>query len=64
MEKFLIILLIIGDIALSIIAITNTFRLYQLKHKTKRKFYQTPKLSELHGKEFSDYIDYLTNGLH
>lgn len=60
MEK----LLIIGCIVLSIIAITNTLTLHKLKNKTKRKFYHTPKLSDLHGKEFSDYIDYLTSGLH
>lgn len=64
MEKFIIIILIIGCIALSIMAIINTLRLHQLKNTTKRKFYRTPKLSELHGKEFSNYIDELTSGLH
>ncbi len=64
MEKILIILLSISCISLSIIAIINTFRLRQLENNSKRKFYHTPKLSDLHGKEFSDYIDYLTSGLH
>lgn len=64
MEKFIIIILIIGCIALSIMAIINTLRWHQLKNTTKRKFYRTPKLSELHGKEFSNYIDELTSGLH
>lgn len=64
MERFIIILLIIGCIALSITAIINTFRLNQLRNKARRKFYHTPKLSDLHEKEFSDYIDDLTSGLH
>ena len=64
MGKILIIVLGSVCIVLSIIAIVNTLKLQQLKEKTKRKFYHTPKLSSLHGKEFSDYINYLTSGLH
>ena len=64
MEKIIILLLIIGCIALSIMAIINTLRLHQLREKNKRKFYRTPKLSDLKGKEFSDYIDDLTSELH
>lgn len=52
-----------GCIALSILAIINTIRLKKLQKKSKTKFYRTPKLSELHGKDFSDYIDYLTRDL-
>ena len=36
MEKIIILLLIIGCIALSIMVIINTFRLHQLKEKSKR----------------------------
>ena len=64
MIRIIILLLIIGCIALSIMAIINTLRLHQLREKNKRKFYRTPKLSDLHGKEFSDYIDDLTRELH
>lgn len=52
-----------GCIALGILAIVNTIRLNKLKKKAKKKLYHTPKLSELHGKDFSDYIDYLTRDL-
>ena len=61
--KILIILLMFGCIALGILAIVNTIRLNKLKKKAKKKLYHTPKLSELHGKDFSDYIDYLTRDL-
>ena len=60
MERIIIILLIIGCVGLSILAIINTLKLHHLKNKLSR----TPKLSELHGKEFSDYIDDLTKDLH
>ena len=33
------------------------------KKKTKESFYYIPRLSELKGKEFSEYIDYLTRDL-
>lgn len=62
MEKIIIILLIIGCVGLSILAIINTLKLHHLKNKNKLS--RTPKLSELHGKEFSDYIDDLTKDLH
>lgn len=62
--KILIILLMFGCAALSILAIINTVRLKKLQQKSKKIFYHTPKLSSLHGKAFSDYIDYLTEGLH
>ena len=61
--KILIILLMFGCIALSILAIINTIRLKKLQKKSKTKFYRTPKLSELHEKDFSNYIDYLTRDL-
>lgn len=63
MIKVLIILLIVGCAALSVLAIFNTIRFKKIKVKTKRKVYTTPKLSDLHGKNFSDYIDYLTRDL-
>lgn len=62
--KFFVMFLIVCCAALSIIAIANTIRLNKLKQKNKRRIYHTPKLSSLHGKEFSSYIDYLTSGLH
>lgn len=61
--KILLILLMFGCESLGILAIINTMRLNKLKRKSKKKLYRTPKLSELHGKEFSDYIDYLTRDL-
>lgn len=61
--KGLIIFLMIICVILGFLAIINTFRLNKLKQKCKRKSYHTPKLSSLHGKDFSDYIDYLTRDL-
>lgn len=61
--KFMIILLLLCCAVLSILAIINTIRLKKLQQKSKKIFYHTPKLSSLHGKAFSDYIDYLTEGL-
>ncbi len=61
--KILLILLMFGCASLGILAIINTMRLNKLKRRSKKKLYRTPKLSELHGKEFSDYIDYLTRDL-
>lgn len=63
MIKFLLITLMFGCSALIIIAIANTMRLNKLKRKSKRIIYHTPKLSSLHGKAFSDYMDYLTRDL-
>ena len=62
--KLAIILLIIDCIILSIIAIINTFKLCRLRRNFKKKYYYTPKLSELHGKDFTDYIDNLKSGLY
>lgn len=59
--KILVILLMFGCFALSILAIVNTIHLKKLKNKSKT--YHTPKLSELHGKDFSDYMDYLIRDL-
>lgn len=61
--KVLLIILLFGCMALGFVAIVNTIRLNRLKTKSKRKMFRTPKLSELHGKDFSDYIDYLTRDL-
>lgn len=61
--KVLLIILLFGCASLGILAIANTIRLNKLKRKSKKKTYRTPRLSELHGKEFSDYIDYLTRDL-
>lgn len=63
MIKFLLIILMFGCAALIILAIVNTIRLNKLKRKSKRRTYHTPKLSSLHGKAFSDYMDYLTRDL-
>lgn len=62
--RFIIILLLLCCAVLSILAIINTIRLKKLQSKSKKIFYHTPKLSSLHGKAFSDYIDYLTEDLH
>ena len=56
--KFFIIFLSIIIFSLVILAIVNTIRLKKLE-KNKH----TPKLSELHGKDFGTYMNYLTKGL-
>ena len=38
----------------------NTIRLKKLRRTAKKKQHYTPKLSELHGKNFTNYIDNLT----
>lgn len=63
MMKILLILLVFGCATLSVLAIINTIRLRSLKRNHKKIIYHTPKLSDLHGKQFSDYIDYLTRDL-
>lgn len=45
---------------LIILAILNTIHLKKLKKKYKNNI---PKLSELHRKEFLNYMDYLTKDL-
>ena len=60
----MIIILIFVCIVLSISVIVNIIRLHKLKTKAKKKYYHTtPKLSDLHGKDFADYIDNLTENL-
>lgn len=61
--KILIILLMLCCAALSFLAIVQTMQLRKLQNKVKKKFYHTPRLSDLHGKQFADYMDYLTEGL-
>ncbi len=56
--KFFILFLLVISIALTILAILNTIRLKKLE-----KAKHTPRLSELHGKEFGKYMDYLTKDL-
>lgn len=63
MIKVLLILLLFGCVGLFSLAIINTVRLNLLKRKCKGKIYHTPKLSELHGKNFANYMDYLTRDL-
>lgn len=63
MIKFLLILMLGCAIILSITAIFSSFRLHFIKKKAIPNYYHTPRLSELKGKEFSDYIDYLTRDL-
>lgn len=50
-------------IILSIVAIVNLIKLYLSKKKANKIIFHTPRLSDLKGKEFSDYIDYLTRDL-
>lgn len=63
MDKILVILLMFGCTVLSILAIINKIRLRQIKKNNKKLIYHTPKLSDLHGKDFSNYIDDLTKNL-
>lgn len=58
--KTIIILIILFYTILGIISIMNTIRLKKLRRKAKKKQHYTPKLSELHGKNFTNYIDNLT----
>ena len=62
--KNLIICLLFSCAFLIVLATFSTLKLKKLKKKRKKIFYSTPKLSDLHGKAFSDYINYLTEGLH
>lgn len=55
MMKILLILLVFGCTVFCIKSIFNK--------KTKNKFYKTPKLSSLKGKDFSNYIDNITKDL-
>lgn len=59
--KFVILFLVIICFTLIILAIINTTRLKKLKKLEKAK--HTPRLSELKGKEFGKYMDYLTKDL-
>lgn len=61
--KIFISFLIICCAILSVLAIINTIRFKRSKIKTRKKVYHTPRLSDLHGKDFTNYIDYLTEGL-
>lgn len=63
MIKFLLILMLGCVIILSIVAIVNLIKLYLSKKKANKIIFHTPRLSDLKGKEFSDYIDYLTRDL-
>ena len=51
MIKILIVLLVFGC------------TVFCINKKTKNKFYKTPKLSSLKGKDFSNYIDNITKDL-
>lgn len=62
MKMFTLFLIICCSI-LTILAIINTIRLKKLKARTRKRIYHTPRLSDLHGKDFANYIDYLTEGL-
>lgn len=59
----LMLFLIFCCVALFILAIINRIRFKKLKNKARKRFYRTPKLSDLHGKDFANYIDDLTEGL-
>lgn len=59
MIKFLIALIVLGCIVLCIKIISNK----KIKNKSKKKYYKTPKLSSLKGKDFKKYIDDLTKDL-
>ncbi len=58
--KNLMIGLLFSCVILIIIAILSTLKLNKLKKKYRKNCYSTPKLSNLHGKEFANYMDYLT----
>ncbi len=59
--NFFILFLTIICLALFILAIFNTIRYKKMKKLEKGK--HTPRLSDLHGKEFGKYMDYLTKDL-
>ena len=61
MIRFLIELVMFGCTIFTIVHIIKKFKAKKLKKQTR--YEKTPKLSDLHGKKFSDYIDYLKNGL-
>lgn len=63
MIKFLLILLFGCSIILNIVMIVGSTKKSLSKKKTKESFYYIPRLSELKGKEFSEYIDYLIRDL-
>jgi len=58
MFRILIELIMFGCTIFTIVHIVKKF-----KAKKQKKYEVTPKLSDLHGKKFSDYIDYLKEGL-
>lgn len=58
MIKILIVLVVFGCTVLSIKSILN-----KNKKAEKNKFYKTPKLSSLKGKDFSNYINNITKDL-
>lgn len=55
----ILLILLFGCVFFSVFAIVYAIHLKRLKNKV----YHTPRLSELHGKAFSDYMDYLTRDL-
>lgn len=59
MIRFLIELIMFGCTIFTIIQVIP-----KIKEHKKKKDNKTPKLSELHGKDFTKYIDDLTKDLH
>lgn len=59
MIKFLIALIVLGCIAFCIRFILHK----KMKVKEKKKYYKTPKLSNLKGEDFKKYIDNITKDL-
>lgn len=58
-----ILILMLGCVIFSIVTITKTITKKFFKHK-KSNYYHTPRLSELKGKDFANYIEHLRSGLY
>jgi hypothetical protein len=61
---YIIFLLLISNFILGYIAIKNTIYLKKIKEKTNKRINKVvPKLSNLHGKEFTSYMNELNKDL-
>ncbi len=63
MKYLVLVVMICGGIFI-VQKIIHRIQLKILKKRNKREKYYTPKLSSLHGKDFTNYIDDLKKGLH
>lgn len=62
--NIIIFLLILANLILGFMAIMNTIYYINLKKKTPKRINKvTPRLSDLHGKEFASYMNELNKDL-